>query len=208
MKKLLSILLLLSILECPAAYSGRLDERGGHYDRRTGQYHNHRRPESSRPPQRQPAPDASAEIRPNSIHPVRVVRVVDGDMVDVTFDNGAQERVRLIGVDTPETRQPQRGVEYYGQKASDFTRSSLLDRDVWLQFDVRPRDRYRRLLGYIWLEEPNDADDEMEIRWKMFNARLLLEGFSQVMTIQPNSRYADLFVEFQREAREENKGLW
>ena len=72
--------------------------------------------------------------------------------------------------------------------------------------DVQVRDRYQRALGYIWLEPPQE--DESAIRRGMFNARLLLDGDGQVMTIQPNSRYAEMFVSFQREAREQKKGLW
>ena len=169
------------------------------------------RPQSAQPAPSQPAPDKpeTISIQPNSLHFVRVSRVVDGDTIDVMFENGAKpERVRLIGVDTPETKHPNRGIEYYGKEASDFTTTALLNRDVWLQFDVGPRDRYQRLLGYVWTEKPNDGMNEQEIREKMFNARLLLDGYAQVMTIQPNSKYADIFVKFQREARENNRGLW
>ena len=81
---------------------------------------------------------------------------------------------------------------------------------MWLQTDVSAKDRYDRMLAYVWLTEPTekDLDDEAAIRAKMYNARLLLDGYAQLMTIQPNSRYANLFVHFQREAREANKGLW
>ena len=153
----------------------------------------------------------SIDISPNSLHFVRVVRVIDGDTITVEFQNGTRpERLRLIGVDTPETVHPQRGVEHYGREALDFTTTTLTEHNqyVWLQFDVGIRDRFQRYLGYVWTEKPNDVDDEAEIRDKMFNARLLLGGYAQVMTIQPNVRYAELFVQFQREAREANKGLW
>jgi len=153
----------------------------------------------------------SIEISPNSLHFVRVVRVIDGDTITVEFQNGTRpERLRLIGVDAPETVHPQRGIEHYGKEASDFTTTTLTEHNqyVWLQFDVGIRDRFQRYLGYVWTEKPNDVDDEAEIRDKMFNARLLLGGYAQVMTIQPNSRYAVLFLEFQREARERNRGLW
>jgi len=142
------------------------------------------------------------EISPNSLHFVRVVRVIDGHTITVEFQNGTRpERLRLIGVDTPQTVHPQRGVEHYDKEASDFTTTTLTEHNqhVWLQFDVKTRDRFQRYLGYVWTEKPDDMDDEAEIRDKMFNARLLLGGYAQVMTIQPNVRYAELFVEFQRE---------
>ena len=66
------------------------------------------------------------------------------------------------------------------------------------------------MLAYVWLKEPTakDLEDEASIRENMYNARLLLDGYAQLMTIQPNSRYANLFVHFQREARQDNRGLW
>lgn len=146
------------------------------------------------------------DLRPNAVYQVFVQRVVDGDTIVVDFPSGEQERVRLIGVNTPETVHPKKPVEYYGKEASDFTKRELTGKRVWLQMDVQVRDRYQRALGYVWLEAPKE--DESAVRRGMFNARLLLEGYGQVMTIQPNSRYAEMFVGFQREAREQNKGLW
>ncbi len=66
------------------------------------------------------------------------------------------------------------------------------------------------MLAYVWMKEPSkkDLDDEDAIREYMFNAKLLLDGYAQLMTVQPNSRYSNLFVHFQREARQENRGLW
>ena len=158
-----------------------------------------------------PAADAKPKppryhLQPNAVYQVSVQRVVDGDTIIVDFLTGEQERVRLIGVNTPETVHPKKPVEYYGKEASDFTKRELSGKKVWLQMDVQVRDRYQRALGYIWLEPPQE--DESTIRRGMFNARLLLEGYGQVMTIQPNVRYADMLVKFQREAREQSKGLW
>ena len=120
------------------------------------------------------------------------------------------ERVRFLGVNTPETVHPNKPVEFYGKEASNFTKENLTDQVIWVQTDVGARDRYDRLLAYIWTEEPSekDLDNEKAIRNKMFNAKLLLGGYAQVMTIQPNVRYAEVFLKFQREARESNTGLW
>ena len=138
-----------------------------------------------------------------------VTRVVDGDTAVINVD-GQDRRVRLLGVDTPETVHPKKPVQYYGKEASNFTKKELTGKTVWLQTDVSPLDRYNRMLAYVWLEEPSKADleDEDAIKAKMYNAKLLLEGYAQVMTIQPNSRYSEIFVRFQGEARENNKGLW
>ena len=146
------------------------------------------------------------DLQPNAVYEVSIRRVVDGDTIVVNFPTGEQERVRLIGVNTPETVHPKKPVEYYGKEASDFTKKELTGKKVWLQMDVQVRDRYQRALGYIWLEAPQE--NESTIRRGMFNARLLLDGYGQVMTIQPNSRYAEMFVGFQREARAKGRGLW
>jgi micrococcal nuclease len=223
MKRLFSLFLLLIFWDTNAfAHPGRLDSNGGHYNRKTGEYHYHRGPNagksSASPKNEKPAsskakhkskkPAQKVEVASNSLYYVRVLRVVDGDTLEVAFSASQKEKVRMIGVDTPETVHPKKAVQRYGKEASEYTKKALTDKKIWLQMDVAPRDRYQRLLGYVWLEKPNDVDDEGEIRAKMFNARLLLEGYGQVMTIQPNSRYADIFVEFQKEAREAGKGLW
>ena len=137
---------------------------------------------------------------------VRVLKVVDGDTIHVNL-NSTEERVRLIGVDTPETKHPQKGVEPFGPEASEYTKETLGRKMVWIEFDVGQRDRYGRLLAYVWLEMPESGTDE-EIRAKMFNARLLLNGYARLMTIPPNVKYVDRFKEYQTEARENQKGLW
>ncbi|MBC7345230.1 MAG: thermonuclease family protein, partial [Clostridia bacterium] len=83
----------------------------------------------------------------------------------------------------------------------------LSGRNVWLELDVEERDKYGRLLAYVWTEPPQSGS-ESEVRAKMFNAELLLAGMAQVMTVPPNVKYADMFLKFQREAREAGKGLW
>ena len=134
-----------------------------------------------------------------------VTRVVDGDTIHVRVA-GENRIVRLIGVDTPETVHPRRPAEFYGKEASDFAGRTLLNKTVWLEYDVAPKDRYNRHLAYVWLAKPETGEDA--IRRNMFNARLLLEGYGRVMTIQPNSKHSNLFAKFQQEARSGRKGLW
>ena len=162
-----------------------------------------------------PTPSHAAQLTfaPNTIYEAQVERVVDGDTAILLFPTEGRkrpwsERVRFIGVNTPETVDPKRPVQPYGKEASAFTKKQLSGRKVWFQTDVGVRDRYKRLLGYIWLEAPRDPDNETEIRRNMFNAILLRDGYAQTMTIQPNSRYSDLFLKIEREAREARKGLW
>lgn len=126
-----------------------------------------------------------------------VTREVDGDTVEVSFDDGRTEKVRLIGVNTPETVHPTRGEEPYGREASNFTKSRLTGQKVLLETDVEERDRYGRLLAYLYLREG-----------RMFNAVLVDEGYAQMATFPPNVRYVEVFRALQAGAREGGRGLW
>lgn len=130
-----------------------------------------------------------------------VSRVIDGDTVELSDGN----KVRLIGVNTPESTTR---TEPYGKEASDYTKSKLEGKQVYLQKDVSETDRYGRLLRLVWLDVPTDLMDENEIRSKMFNADLVLNGYAQVSTYPPDVTYAEHFRKFEREARENNAGLW
>ncbi len=134
---------------------------------------------------------AVSEI-PENAEKVLVSRVIDGDTIQLD-----DVRVRLIGVDTPETVHPQKGVEPYGKEASNFTRSMLEGREVYLEYDVQLADKYGRTLAYVWLEDGT-----------FFNELLLLEGYAQVATFPPNVKYVERFLEAQKKAREAGKGLW
>lgn len=143
----------------------------------------------------------------NTIQEAKVVRVVDGDTIVVDIGNG-HEKVRFILVDTPKTKHPTKGVQYFGKEASDFTTNSLNGRTVYLQKDVSETDKYNRLLRYVWVERPssNEPTNE-EIRNKCFNAILLLGGYANVTTFPPDIKYVDIFRQFEREARNSNLGL-
>ena len=135
-----------------------------------------------------------------------VVRAVDGDTAVVRVD-GQERRVRLLGVDTPETVHPNKPIQFYGKEASNFTKESLNGKRVWLEYDSNPQDRYNRHLAYVWLANPKTID-ETSIRESMFNARLLLGGYAKVMIIKPNNKYADLFNKIQAEAQKSKIGMW
>lgn len=129
-----------------------------------------------------------------------VTRVIDGDTIEVRTA-GRSNRVRLIGVDTPEVGRP------LASEATAFTRRWLEGREVWLEDDVQLRDRYSRRLAYVWLERPQNQS-LAEVRVKMFNAIIVAEGYAQLMTIPPNVRYVEIFRVLQTEARENGRGLW
>lgn len=146
---------------------------------------------------------ATALAKDDSLY---VKRVVDGDTLKLS-DNS---RVRLIGVDTPEVyysdklvRDAYRSgkdinqIQALGRKASEFTKKLCEGKKIRLEFDVEKRDRYRRLLAYVYLEDGT-----------FVNAKILEEGFGQVMTIPPDIKYADKFLSLEKEARQARKGLW
>ena len=135
-----------------------------------------------------------------------VERVVDGD----TFKLSDGRRVRLIGVDTPEyhyseklirdsrrSHQDIKSIQAMGKKACDFTRHLCEGKKVKLEEDVKGQDKYGRFLAYAYLENGI-----------FVNARILEEGYGQVMTIPPNVKYADRFRKLQEDARRDRKGFW
>lgn len=136
-----------------------------------------------------------------------VSKHVDGDTVYIILDDGIEEKLRFIGVNTPETVHPSKPVEFFGEEASDFTKESLLGKTIYLEKDISDTDRYGRLLRYIWLEVPSKINED-EIRNKMFNAKLLLEGYAQVSTFPPDVKYQEYFLTFMKEAKENKIGLW
>jgi endonuclease YncB( thermonuclease family) len=125
-----------------------------------------------------------------------VAQVVDGDTF-VAVIGGRRDPVRVIGVDTPETVAPGRPVEPYGKQASTFARYWLDRATVRLAGDVEPRDRYGRLLAYVWLADGT-----------FWNALLAAEGYAEQLTIPPNVAFAELFGRLAAQARTRRQGLW
>lgn len=143
---------------------------------------------------------------------VRVVQVIDGDTLVVQMPGYAEERLRLIGVDAPEVSDTP---EPLGLEAAAYVVERLAGRIVFLETDIKRVDHHGRLLGYLWVERPalpppgaQASACRDELRQKLFNAQLLLDGYAQMVTVPPNVKYVEFFREFQREARESGQGLW
>lgn len=127
-----------------------------------------------------------------------VVRVIDGDTVDVDV-GGTEERVRLIGVDTPESVAPDRPVQCFGAEASARTAELLpAGTAVRLERDEVSRDRYDRLLAYVYR-----VDDEL-----LVNLDLIEGGFADAVTYGDNEALYDTFVAAESTARADGVGLW
>jgi micrococcal nuclease len=124
--------------------------------------------------------------------------VVDGDTVDVVID-GREERVRLIGIDTPETKRPDTDIECHGPEATAFTESLLpVGTPVRVERDTVNRDDFGRLLGYVYR-----ADDGIFV-----NYELVRQGFATPLSIEPNTTYRELFVNAANAAEAADAGLW
>jgi micrococcal nuclease len=122
----------------------------------------------------------------------RCTRVIDGDTTELETIG----KVRLIGVDTPETVHPQKPVERFGKEASAFTRALLEGKRVWLEYDQQRRDRYERTLAYVFLEDST-----------FVNAAIITLGYGFAYAKYP-FRYLEEFRGLEREARAAERGLW
>jgi micrococcal nuclease len=149
--------------------------------------------------------------------PLRVLEVSDGDTVELATIG----KVRLIGVDTPEkfagdklerqsaeTGLTKEEIQAMGERASSFTERLILGQEVWLEFDVEERDRYGRTLAYLYLADPNGVWRYEGNTYTQVNLEIVMAGWAQPLTIAPNVRYADLYLDAARVARNQSLGFW
>lgn len=122
----------------------------------------------------------------------KVTRVIDGDTIEL--ENG--ERVRYIGIDTPETVDPRKPVQCFGVEASKKNKELVEGKEVRLEKDITDRDKYNRLLRYVWVGDT------------FVNLELVKQGFAHSYSYPPDVKYQDQFVAAEREAREAKLGLW
>lgn len=128
--------------------------------------------------------------------PYTVERVIDGDTILVNID-GVDTKVRLIGIDTPESvHSDDSRNTTNGSIASEVTKSLLQGKSIALEYDAEKYDKYDRLLAYVYVDDI------------MVNDYLVSEGYAQTMTIEPNTKYEEILKYHEEQAREENKGFW
>ena len=120
---------------------------------------------------------------------VRVVRVIDGDTIEI--EGG--ERVRYIGIDTPEVYPD---LEAFGREACQANRQLVEGKTVRLEKDVSETDRYGRLLRYVWVDNT------------MVNAELVRQGLARAKAYPPDTRYQKYLDQAEAEAREADRGMW
>jgi len=129
---------------------------------------------------------------PSSALAQLVTRVVDGDTIVVA----GVGTVRLIGVDTPETVDPRKPVQFFGKEASEFTRRMAEGKVVRLEYDAQRTDRYQRVLSYVYLPDGS-----------FLNAEIVKQGYGHAYVQYP-FKYLDQFRDYERQAREGRRGLW
>jgi len=132
-------------------------------------------------------------LQANGSMETTVIRVIDGD----TFEMEGGERVRMIGVDTPESVKPNTPVQPYAKEASAYTKQLIEGKKVRLQFDVQLRDKYDRLLAYVYLADGT-----------FVNNKLIMDGYAKTLTIPPNVAFSEQFTDAMKQARAEKRGLW
>lgn len=156
----------------------------------------------------QPAP-ANNALQPNTFQatlPAKVINVIDGSTFEVLLD-GKSETVSLIGVHPPTPGHPSRAYRINGEEAAGYTKSVLDGKDILIEKGAVERDEHGWLLAYVWLQQPINNLEE-EIRAKMFNARMVIDGYAQVEADKLHATYGDVFIKLQGEAKEGKKGMW
>jgi len=136
--------------------------------------------------------EALGEVDESGREFVLVDRVVDGDTIELSDGR----KVRYIGIDTPETKDPRKEIQCFGEEASAYNRDLVEGKVVAIEADVADKDQYDRLLRYVWLED------------EMINKKLVAEGYAYASSYPPNVKYQTQFKLAQQQAREQNLGLW
>ncbi|MGG2017923.1 thermonuclease family protein [Bacillus sp. S10(2024)] len=142
--------------------------------------------------------DEKNKMNTNRVVNATVRKNIDGDTLKVQLENGKEETVRFLLVDTPETKHPRLGVQPFGPEASAFTKKYASEgKKIQLELDVSEREKYGRLLAYVWVDG------------QMLNRLLIEQGLARVAYVYaPNTKYVDYLREFQTKAQANKKGIW
>lgn len=145
-----------------------------------------------------PSKSVTKTVKPKPSHKfivATVTEVIDGDTIKINL-KGKEEKVRLILVDTPETKHPNKPIQPFGKEASQFTKDQLEGKEIEIEPGVQERDKYGRLLAYVYLNS------------KMFNKTLIEKGLARVTIYPPNTKYLDEFKSIETEAKKKGIGIW
>lgn len=142
--------------------------------------------------------DEQKKRNENRVVDATVIKNIDGDTLKVKLENGKEETVRFLLIDTPETKHPSLGVQPFGPEASDYVKKYVGEgKKVQLELDVSERDKYGRLLAYVWIDG------------QMLNRMLVEQGLARVAYVYaPNTKYVDYLRDVQSKAQTAKKGIW
>lgn len=142
--------------------------------------------------------DEKNKMNTNRVINATVMKNIDGDTLKVKLENGKEETVRFLLVDTPETKHPRLGIQPFGPEASAFTKKYASEgKKIQLELDVSEREKYGRLLAYVWVDG------------QMLNRLLVEQGLARVAYVYaPNTKYIDYLREFQTKAQANKNGIW
>lgn len=154
---------------------------------------------------------SQTEESKEQLEAVTLVRVVDGDTVVVRRDSGETIKVRLIGIDTPESVNPDTSKNTEsGKAASEYVERELpVNQTYYLEYDEEKEDKYGRTLAYLWYtNDIIEPENDEYVSVFMLNAVLLKKGYATTMKIEPNVKYADMFERIKNNAKESKAELW
>ncbi|MBP2014718.1 thermonuclease family protein [Anaerococcus degeneri] len=137
----------------------------------------------------------------------KVKYAVDGDTIWVDID-GKDEKVRFVGVNTPEVAKDGEPAEFMADEAKDFTNKTIKNKEIYLEKDISDRDKYDRLLRYIWLEKPVDNPTLNDIETKTLNGILVKEGLAFANYYKPDIKYQEYLKKLEKSAQDNKKGIW
>lgn len=127
-----------------------------------------------------------------------VVRVIDGDTLCVLNQHNEEEKIRLIGIDAPETKKTRKkNIGYYGEESTRFLRKLILHKRVYLEYDIQKIDMYGRTLAYVYLDNGI-----------FLNNFLVEKGYCAVATFPPNVKFKGQFIKSEHLAKSMRKGMW
>lgn len=128
----------------------------------------------------------------------QVINIIDGDTFWILNHQNKREKIRLIGIDAPESRKSQhKEIQYFGIEASNFLKKLLHNEYVYLEYDIQKKDQYQRTLAYVYLKDGT-----------FLNEYLVNQGYAKSKTYQPNVKYTNTLKNAERNARKHQLGLW
>lgn len=143
----------------------------------------------------------------NSYEKAQVLYAVDGDTIWVDID-GTREKIRFVGVNTPELARDGKPAEFMAEEAKNFTSNALKDKEIYLEKDVTDRDKYDRMLRYIWLEKPTSNPTKEDIEEKTLNGILVKKGYAYSNYYKPDTKYQKYLDKIEKSAQNKTLGIW